>query len=93
MSGHWSVTRTSSPTRRNLFDLTPNSEHQIATIVSGSRQHLERFDAQLALIEAAPQLRDCLRDALSLLDHLDVLQDRPTALMRDRVQALLSRLE
>jgi hypothetical protein len=93
MSAHWTITRTASPARRNLFDLTPHSEHQIATIVSGSNGQLDRFERSLRLIEAAPELRECLSQALSVLNDFEFVQHGSTKGLRNRIKALLETLD
>ena len=65
--GPWQITDTVSSVRKNLFCMSPTNAFHIATIVSGSRSKIERFESSLSLIRTAPELYQLLRFEVSLV--------------------------
>lgn len=68
--GNWSITDTIVSDRKNLFWLDIERSFHVATLQSGSRTDLARFDASLALIEAAPTMFRALAEALAEINTL-----------------------
>ncbi len=63
----WCITDTVYSDRKNIFCLAENSEFHIGTLVSGSRDQLDRFEATLPLIRHAPDLAHALSVVVALL--------------------------
>ena len=68
----WEVTDTVYADRKNIFAFDPVVPYHVGTIISGSRSQLGRFDADVALIRAAPAMRIALDCAAELL-HNDLV--------------------
>ena len=94
--GPWRITDTVNSGRKNLFCFAPNREHHIATIISGSRSELERFEKALNLIREAPQMLQILEDLVSQLRSRDTealaldFDIEAAELVLDRVRATFS---
>lgn len=58
--GPWKSTITVHSDRMNLFELHPNHEFHIGTIVSGSKSEIPRFEHYVSLIEKTPMMRAML---------------------------------
>lgn len=84
----WTISGTVASNRRNLFDLTPGQEHQVATLVSGSRTQLGRFESDLAIIEAAPVMLAYLREVLSTGMARGISDD-----LKVQIESLIRRLD
>lgn len=85
----WTISATVASNRRNLFDLTPGEEHQIATLVSGSRSQLTRFEHDLAIIEAAPVMLAYLTEVLAGGVEMPAISDD----LRLRIERLVQLLD
>lgn len=88
----WAISGTVASNRRNLFDLTPGREHQVATLVAGSRTKLSRFERELAIIEAAPLMLQYLREVIALAGSIPRTGDRSPDDLRQRIESLVGRL-
>lgn len=88
----WLLSTTGLNNRRNLFDITPGSEHQIATIVSGSSQNQNRFNKSLELIAAAPKMHSQLQDMHKKLSDLSFLSAPQIHKMKSDIQRLLQEI-
>lgn len=87
--GPWIITDTVHSDRKNLFDLSPNSSFHIGTIVSGSRNRLDRFSASLRLIERLPEMHAELAQTLELLEGTALLQSPVARLLAKRIRQTL----
>jgi hypothetical protein len=85
----WFLSGTVASNRRNLFDLTPGDEHQVATLVSGSRSQLSRFENDLAMIEAAPLMLSYLRAVIANGTSTSSSGEG----LRQRIRELIERLD
>lgn len=72
-AGHYIATATVYTGRRNLFTLEPGSEHHIATLVSGSRTLLQRFDEDCDKIVRVLAMLDADDEMLTALKALEAL--------------------
>ncbi len=80
----WIVTHTVHANRRNVFSFGEAEAYHVGTIISGSRSKLVRFDGDVQLIAAAPELKELLEEAVKLLDANSAL--------RERIQATLQKV-
>lgn len=97
-AGHYFSTATVYTGRRNLFTVEPGNEHHIATLVSGSRTQLQRFDIDcdeivrgLAILDA----NDEMLTALKALESLPVNKSWSPAEVaaRDLARAVIARVQ
>lgn len=92
-SGPWKLTSTVHGDRCNLFCLSPRNEYHIATIISGSKEQVDRFEACLKLIEAAPEMKEVLEGTLSLLNDFGFVQSPRAKLTAESIRGLLDRID
>jgi len=90
-TGPWHITDTVSSTRKNLFCMAPSDAHHIATIVSGSRSQISRFEESLVLIRAAPELFQQLSAVLSLIRSVDATTVSSLSTLAEEIELTLSR--
>lgn len=72
-AGHYFATSTVYTGRRDLFTLEPGHEHHIATLVSGSRTELQRFDIDCDKIVRGLAMLDADAEMLAALKALEGL--------------------
>lgn len=72
-AGHYFSTATVYSGRRNLSTLEPGNEHHIATLVSGSRTQLQRFDVDCDKIVRGLAMLDAYAEMLTALKALESL--------------------
>lgn len=88
--GPWVITDTVSSDRKNLFCMSPERAFHIATIVSGSKSHLARFEESLSLMRAAPEMYQALETALAVIKSIDPSSDELGSMIRE-IEATLAR--
>jgi hypothetical protein len=69
--GPWQITDTVLSDRKNLFCMNPDKAFHIATIVSGSKSQISRFEESLVLMRAAPEMYQVLEGALAVIRSVD----------------------
>jgi hypothetical protein len=85
----WKVEATVHADRKNLFAFAgEHGGYHVATLVSGSRSKLGRFDADARLIEKAPNLLALLKDCEEAFTA-----DDSYALLRDACRKLIAEIE
>ena len=89
--GRWEITDTVITTRKNLFSMQPGNTHHIATIVSGSRSKVARFEQSLVLIRSAPELYQTLTSALVAIRSCSPAEAEALASVADEIEAVLAR--
>lgn len=88
----WKAIKTTGSNRVNLFSISRNSSHHIATVISGSLSQLERFDDSIAMMEASPKMVGLLNDTLEVLNDFGFIQSPYTQDLERRISSLLSNL-
>jgi hypothetical protein len=91
ISGPWEITDTVITTRKNLFSMQPGNAHHIATIVSGSRSKVTRFEQSLVLIRAAPDLYQTLSATLEAIRSSSPSEGSSLAAVADEIEVVLAR--
>jgi hypothetical protein len=89
----WKITPTVTSERVNLFCIGAGHQHHVATIISGSRRNLPRFDQSIALIEAAPHMEELLEETLAMLNDFGFLQSPTAQQLEKRISQLLDTLD
>ena len=85
----WEVTDTVYADRKNIFTFEPAAPYHVGTIISGSRSQLGRFEADVALIRAAPAMQKALGCAVSLLRDDLVCGDAALIELRHLIRRVL----
>ena len=88
--GPWRATITVHSDRRNLFELHPNHEFHIGTIVSGSKSEIPRFDYYVSLIEKTPIMREILIEVFEKITSPDRQPDPDFDKLAIEIQNCLS---
>lgn len=89
--GPWQITDTVLSDRKNLFCMSPQQAFHIATIVSGSRSQLSRFEEGLALMRAAPEMYQVLETVLVSIRSSDPAVSNVLASVTSEIEAALVR--
>jgi hypothetical protein len=89
--GKWQVTDTVLSDRKNLFCMSHDSGFHIATIVSGSRSQLNRFEDSLVLMRAAPEMYRTLQMVREVIESNRTQPSSSLDSIRATVEATLSR--
>src|SRR4051794_39774722 len=88
----WVVTDSVTNDRKNIFSMARHAQSHIATIIAGSRRDLARFDSDLALMKAAPEMLSALETTLELLDDHPFLQSARAQATAQQIRSLLARV-
>lgn len=89
--GPWQITDTVLSDRKNLFCMSPQQAFHIATIVSGSRSQLSRFEESLVLMRAAPEMYQVLETVLAAIRSADPAVSVVLASVASEIEAALAR--
>lgn len=89
--GPWQITDTVLSDRKNLFCMSPQQAFHIATIVSGSRSQLSRFEESLALMRAAPEMYQVLETVLAAIRSANPTVSDVLASVASEIEAALAR--
>ena len=90
--GPWQITDTVVSTRKNLFCMSETKGHHIATIVSGSRSQITRFEESLALIRSAPELYQLLAETLVAIRETGADGSSSLGELASNIEAALARV-
>lgn len=88
--GPWVITDTVASDRKNLFCMSPERAFHIATIVSGSKSQLTRFEESLSMMRAAPEMYQALETALVAIKSIDASSDELGSMIGE-IEATLAR--
>ncbi len=93
LTGPWHITDTVESDRKNLFCLSPINSFHVATIVSGSRSKIDRFERSLSLIRTAPELYRMLQVVLESIRSAESSSLEVSPLLAAEIEAVLERAE
>ena len=88
--GPWQITDTVLSDRKNLFCMNPDKAFHIATIVSGSKSQISRFEESLVLMRAAPEMYQVLEGVLAIIKSTDTASDELDSIASE-IEATLAR--
>ena len=89
----WLITDTVYRDRKNWFSMRAGHEFHVGTIVSGSREKLDRFHTELATLIFAPQMRAQLEGVVPLLNELATAESKVRAIAVEALLKEVSQLE